>query len=768
MQLNAGLERLDGIRVGDETEDNEVQKMTTATANKFILYSILDEFQFNDSTMPKVMNGGDNIARERGYIGTGFISHIENEMIGLVYIVDAGRAPDTTLFFGSNPNQLAHLPEPGEMFGLLWNEKYLVRAVRIEYESGVDVIQKRQYSAWLMDIGCTVRIDITPTLRDHYEVTEVAKTIPAYAKHFQLAQIPDRTTIYDLLHVRIQYEVLFIENDLGFVNVRRAGANPFAIDQQNEWNFFMYYFGKAHMNAFSSHRVKKQASQPRPPAPAPAPLPPKIAKIEQATTVAAAAVPVAVPTKAIAVAKRSPSKQSLGEYPKNTNPFLNGSYKIESIPMESAINTKANPFYSDSMENLYETSQIKQKFVNLKLNKVLNIEVKHNLQSNKVEHSTRHTTSEQHQISAKHQPIDENKILNGDALAFNDVIEMKIHLNQSAQHGTKAKATDGQRQNHDNVEKPTVNGDVHVQPKQQQTSKPQQIKQQQSPVSNDDLKINNYDDDNNNYNSSSSIKSLKQNNTIEKEPIKLCDPVKLANQKPTRCNGNVNMVSSTKGFPQPKKLPQVGDTIKILFQVLENVEVFYATVVNDPERTMAVHEFSTLLNHPKNKQHFKQYGTASDCFSQPKLFDKVLAKYDDECYYRAQVIGVVDDHAFHVFYVDFGNCAKVKTTQLFKYDNKWDREPAYALRFRLNGIEELQPWDYEAEQTLQQLLNGDCDATIVRIQYCEKTKRSTYVVDLYDENGLNVADTMVEKNRAIYTEDRRRPKKQPKAENGMM
>lgn len=343
MQLNSALERLNDVKIGDTQKDNESQTMTTATANKFIMYSILDEFKLNDSKMPSAMvNGGgdERNARNPGDIGTGYISHIENETIGLVYIVDVCRTPDTLTFFGVEPKRLTQLPQPGEMFGYVFNEKYLVRAIRVKYESGVEVLQKNQYSAWLMDIGCTVVVK--QTLCNHYEVTEIAKTIPAYAKCFQLLDIPDRTTVYDLLHLRIQYKVIFFENGMGFVNIQCAGANPFAVDQQNEWNFYLYYLGNNHMNGFSSHRVNKQ-----------------VKPIENTT-------PEPSPTTMAAI--QSPPL----ERTKSTNPFLKGSYDVEIIPMGSLAITKSNnPFFSDSTENLYETSQAKQKFVNFKFNKVI-------------------------------------------------------------------------------------------------------------------------------------------------------------------------------------------------------------------------------------------------------------------------------------------------------------------------------------------------------------------------------------------------------------
>lgn len=692
MQFNAGLERLDDIRIGNE-RDNESHEMamSAATVNKFIMYSILDEFKLNDSTMPPVLSAGGNSAHKPGYIGTGFISHIENETTGLVYIVDVTRTPDTLVLFGAKPKRLTHLPEYGEIFGYLFKEKYLVRAVRVQYESGVELIQKQQYSAWLMDIGCMVRIDVTPTLCDHYEVTEVAKTTPSYAKHYQLVRIPDRTTVYDLLHSRIQYKMIFSENGLGFANVLSAGVNPFATNQQNEWNFYMHFFGDR-INALSWDHINKQ-SQP----------------IEK--TSAPVAVEAAAPTVAAAV-KRVQQRS------KNTNPFLYGAYEIESIPMKPLIIAKSNPFYSESMENLYETSLTKQKFVNFKLNKLLNIGATESSSRNKIDNHTIKDTNAQ-----QTDTIIEKKILNGDTCAITDVIETTVHSKQSAQHVDET-ITVIRQQKHDETENRTVEGDQ------------QQQQQQQMPVSNIDLEIN----DN---------KSLKHNVTVE-EPIKSSEPEKLADQK----THNGLSTSYSIDFLQPENLPRVGDTIKILYQAIESLETFYATVVDDPQRDMAVHEFSEMLNSAENTQHFESYG-----YSTPKLYDKVLAMYEDE-YYRAQVIGVIDEHSFQVFYVDYGNCAKVRTAQLFKYDNKWDKYPVYALRFRINGIEETNPWDYVARGVLEQILISDCDAAIVRIQYCEKTKRTTYVVDLFDENGLNVAETLVNKNMAIITENR--PKKQLK------
>lgn len=104
---------------------------------------------------------------------------------------------------------------------------------------------------------------------------------------------------------------------------------------------------------------------------------------------------------------------------------------------------------------------------------------------------------------------------------------------------------------------------------------------------------------------------------------------------------------------------------------------------------------------------------------------------------------------FQVYFVDYGNCAKVGTLELYKYDEKWDKYPAYALNFRINGIKETIEYDFAARRALEQIMNAECEATIVDIEHCEKLNRDTYVVDLLDENGLNIAETILHKGYGV-------------------
>lgn len=113
----------------------------------------------------------------------------------------------------------------------------------------------------------------------------------------------------------------------------------------------MYYLGY-HMNALSSHCANKRSR----------PIKKEIIAVVAATT----------------VVKRF-----------HHHPFLNGAYEIESIPMKPLINTKGSPFYSRSIENLYETSEIEQKYVYFNVKKLLDNKTSPDFQTN---NSTRHCT----------------------------------------------------------------------------------------------------------------------------------------------------------------------------------------------------------------------------------------------------------------------------------------------------------------------------------------------------------------------------------------
>lgn len=680
MQLNAGFERLDDIQFDSPADGS--QKMTQNSANLFTMYSILDEMQLNDSPKPATSN--IIATREPGFTGIGFISHIENELIGSVYMLDIQSMPDPVVLFGDQPKRLSELPQPGQMFGYVFQEKYLVRAVRSEYESYAVTNQTKKYSATLIDIGCVVRIDIKPTLPNHFEVTNVAKAIPPFAKSCQLIEIPPKTSLNDLLHTSVQYRVICVDEHLTFVSILNKGSNPFAAENQKQWHFYMYFLGN-HMKtptSSSTLRIIKNSSA------------------FQSTT-----------NKTV---KRSSTKCD-----PNSNPFADSAfYQIESIPSKPMID-KSNPFYFDVIENLDTIDKpMKAKFLNVRLTKFLGTKPFDDIDTNDDYASV---TLAANKLDAKEENIN-GKISN----AMNSMPLKTTAPVQVCKPAPKdVEIESNLQQNHGMIDKLAVNSG--------RSELPSSLNAIKNHVNEYDVKV--------------AIKQMTPSKPAMPVPSSTLT-VSLEQQTPVTTPQMAKPTAPHKksDFAAPKYVPTIGEKIKILYQTMENVEKFYAVIVDDATRVMQVHEFALLLNDEENTNNLIQYNDKCT----PKLYDTVMAEYEG-LYYRAKVIEIIDSHAYKVFFVDYGNSAKVCTLQMCKYDNKWDAYPVYALHFRLNGIRETNSFDYTARAALQQIMIADCEATIVGIERCEKTNRTTYVVDVRDENGLNVAEILVHKNLALYT-----------------
>lgn len=702
MQLNVGLKKLDDINTTAHSEDSRYE--TNGTANKLILYSILDEFKLNDCQKPQPLD--INIDRKAGYTGLGFISHIINESSGSVYILDVMSMPDPIALFGSTPKLLTHIPLPGEMFAYVYQEKYLVRAVRLEYECRDRANQQNQFSAMLIDIGCVVHIDVNANFRGLYEVTHQAETIRGYAKLCHLIQIPPKMCIYDLLHKRVHYKIVCNNSNLMFANILNEGVNPFAMEQK-QFNFYMYFFG----HNLNTTPVKKIESHRKP-----------------------TSTPTKPPTPAVQVEKNHIS----------LNPFADPTlYEIEDITIRP-ITDKRNPFYYDQE---VETKKIKPKFLNFRLTKVLN-----GLSNDAAYNQTQQLTPIIAKDELKQQVTDEKKTngFNGHETAMENIMKTQTKAKAPIPHSvavTQNKTSMAVSAAEKPLRLDVITKPVEVKP----IPKPYPTHEKLQLVQN----TNNCDT----KNREDVQKTAKIENNLEQtmdqpHAQKRVNDHNGFNKTPTTIptkHIKSNSEESTKpmcDFPQSKKLPVIGETITLVYQFMINVEEFYAVISNDPSPGKDVNQFSVMFNSEEHTKHLVQYNHMRT----PKLFDKVVALFDG-LYYRAKIIKIIDDHVFQVFYVDYGNCAKVNTLQIFKYDEKWDEYPAYALHFRLNRVKEINPWDHLARQGIKQIMVIDCEATVVDIVYCEILKRNTYVVDVRDENGLNVAETLAHKNLAYYVKD---------------
>lgn len=627
MQLNAGLGKLDCINV--TTNPSDVHGTTNGTANKLILYSILDEFKLNESHKPQSPN--IDVVRRSGYTGLGFISHIANESQGTVYILDVMSMPDPFILYGSTPKPLERIPMPGEMFAYVYQEKYLVRAIRLAFESRDQSSSTNQFGALLIDIGCVVRIAIKSNYRDLYEVTSIAKITPAYAKLCHLVQIPPKMCVYDLLHTRVHYKVLCNDGNQMFVNIMSGGINPFAVEQQKEWNFYMYFFGHDLNLVKSADKLNTarqrnsdniQCTKP--------PVPPR------ASTPAPA--PASAPT---------PVKPNENTF----NPFADTSqYDIKSIPV-MPLTDKQNPFYDS---NTNEVVSSKPKFLNFQLTKILN-----NLSNEWIDKNfPHHMVSAESKIKNQEPPANEN-ITNG-SIEHEVAIEQVVEITNEQNHfedtqqmkSTPAASAPAEMLTQANVaaKQPKVNEpeEVVVQPYTKQSN----VAYQQIDRSNQRHDVIAH--------SFSSINSVQD--PIEEEECTIEHANRTDDERghlPSALDSIKSVESKKKEkststeYPQPKKLPAIGDTILILYQYMVSVEEFYAVVRFDPLRDMEVDEFSTFMNKEWNKKRLSQYNHKE----KPKLFDKVIVLFEN-WYCRAKIVKIIDENVFQIYYVDYGNCAR--------------------------------------------------------------------------------------------------------------
>ncbi|XP_031620710.1 uncharacterized protein LOC116339147 isoform X2 [Contarinia nasturtii] len=631
-QFNVGLQKFD--RINATTNSNDIQNQTNTTANQLTMYSILDELKLNDSKKPSHTTNGETV-RKSDYMGLGFISHIVNESSDILYITDVQSMPDPLILYGAVPKRLTRTPVPGEMFAYVYQEKYMVRAVRLEYEPNSP---DHQYSALFVDIGCVVRISTGPN--ELYEVTQVAKSIPPYAKMCRLIRVPDDKSIFDLLHTRVHYKVICNDNSLMLIDVIGPGVNPFAIEHQNEWNFYMYFFD---MNKATSPSI----------------LPSKQNDFN--------------PFNGISTTNMPQDKSELAE--KSMDVADNNTIKNDDVSCQ----LKLNDFNLDKT-----TSRLKQNDFN---------------------------------------PFNEISIPNT-AQAIPELVE-----NKDAADNFNVK-----------------NDDVSYQLKPNIINLLQRnYKITSFTIEPLNRSLNPFD---------ANIKTVEMNNNISHTTDELNENLLLAPKiTPTKSIINKNQTqprSIMADFVKPKKL-QIGQKLKLLYQHMISVEEFYASLPNDSYK-MKVDKFSIYFNKKMYTRHLEPY--TDECT--PMLYDKVVAMYNatdaKQKFYRAKVVGVIDKHVFRVFYVDYGNYAKVKVSQIFKYNSMWDEYPEYVMHFRLNRIKECKPWDYLAKRGIEQIMRAECSATVVGIEFCEKLKRTTYVVDLRDENRLDVASTLFKKNLALLDE----------------
>lgn len=196
------------------------------TENQFLKYSIIDEMTRSDYTLiPEPSTIWDqDIRYETNHIGFAFVSHIIDELGGQCFIIDVALMPKVRGIIDTQLKPIEHVPQPRQMFIYLYQEKFLLRAIRLdEFPPYSD----DTFEAQLVDIGCKITIKIEKFKRNAFMLKDESIAIPKFVQKCQVLQIPNGLCMFDLLHARVEYKVLCRYDDLIFIDVLRKDSEEF-------------------------------------------------------------------------------------------------------------------------------------------------------------------------------------------------------------------------------------------------------------------------------------------------------------------------------------------------------------------------------------------------------------------------------------------------------------------------------------------------------------------------------------------------------------
>lgn len=116
---------------------------------------------------------------------------------------------------------------------------------------------------------------------------------------------------------------------------------------------------------------------------------------------------------------------------------------------------------------------------------------------------------------------------------------------------------------------------------------------------------------------------------------------------------------------------ELGSIVRVLVTNIQSPIQFYVQYVD---------ELSPLVwssdGIPESQRSFKR---------PPLVLDTVLALYSDDCYYRAQIIEVIEG-MFKIFYVDYGNTEFVDLKSLAPCSNAISLKPHQAVNCFIEGV----------------------------------------------------------------------------------
>lgn len=237
MKLNSCLQKV------KEVDLNTKKMIENATINQFISYSITDEIiaapkNENRSIQNNIFTEPSKL--ESGYVGELYVTNIVDQLAGICYIIDANSMPNTEMLFGLKPKLLKRLPKPDEIFGYYYLDKCMFRARR----DTDGIIANGQLKAVLIDIGCEIDINIENNLHHFFEVTDKGKHLSSFARKCQVFLLPENLSLDSLLHQRVCYKVLCVENggNMVYINILKFSKARGDNDNENvQLTFFSHF-----------------------------------------------------------------------------------------------------------------------------------------------------------------------------------------------------------------------------------------------------------------------------------------------------------------------------------------------------------------------------------------------------------------------------------------------------------------------------------------------------------------------------------------------
>ncbi|XP_055618874.1 tudor domain-containing protein 6 isoform X4 [Toxorhynchites rutilus septentrionalis] len=182
--------------------------------------------------------------------------------------------------------------------------------------------------------------------------------------------------------------------------------------------------------------------------------------------------------------------------------------------------------------------------------------------------------------------------------------------------------------------------------------------------------------------------------------------------------------------------PQVGQVLEMVPTAIVSVEEFYGQLYSERNIKDLV-EMQSRLNDPTVVAKLRPMDHT------PYAREYVLAPFwQDGRWYRAEVTEYIDDEMIRVFYLDYGNKAKVRIDDLRLWDDSFDYVPFQAIHCRIANVHQRE----DTKKTATTILKNAILEKIVSVEVLDI--RSIWEVYLFDTTGNDIGQLLVDQQLA--------------------